>query len=372
MKPMAIYIHIPFCKRKCAYCDFVSYAGCEALYERYFSALYDEIDAWREKIGQYSLRSIFFGGGTPSLAPQEYIAQTIERIGRAMTIAPDTEITIEANPGAVDAEKLAAYRRAGVNRISFGVQSFDEGMLRAIGRIHTPQEAKEAVLLAKEAGFAHISIDLMYALPDQSMQSWRDTLHQALALPLDHISAYSLIVEENTPLGKAVREGRVSLPDEDCVNEMQRMAIVEFERAGLRRYEISNFARVGCESRHNTAYWQDIDYLGLGCAAHSLMENRRFSNPASLEEYLSGVRMQNLSERTEQDHREEILMLSTRMTRGLDLSAWTREFGECFEARYRAPIEKLRKYGLIEIENGFMRLTPMGMELQDAVVLEFL
>ena len=372
MNPLAIYVHIPFCKRKCAYCDFASFADCEALYQQYFDTLGGEIDAWQDKLRNYTLRSIFFGGGTPSLVPAEYIAGTIERISRYIEIPEDAEITIEANPGTVDMEKLSAYRKAGVNRISFGVQSFDAGLLMTLGRIHTPEEAENAVRMAKEAGFGRISIDLMYALPGQTMQMWLSTIETALALPVDHISAYSLIVEEGTQMGKWVSEGSVSLPDEDTVNEMQRMAVAKFEKSGLMRYEISNFAIPGSESRHNMAYWQDIDYLGLGCAAHSLMENKRFSNPDRLEDYLSGAGMQEITERSVSDRREEIIMLSTRMTQGLDLRKWQAEFHEDFEARYQKPIEKMKKYGLLEIENGFMHLTPAGMELQDVVVLEFL
>jgi len=372
MKPLAIYIHIPFCKRKCAYCDFASFAGCEHLYQQYFDVLGGEIDAWQDKLRNYTLRSIFFGGGTPSLVPAEYIAAAIERIARYIEITPETEITIEANPGTVDMEKLRVYRRAGINRISFGVQSFDAALLKALGRIHDPEEAKQAVFMAKEAGFERISIDLMYALPGQTMRTWQETIETALQLPVDHISAYSLIVEEDTQMGKWVSEGSVSLPDEDTVNEMQRMAVAKFEKAGLMRYEISNFAKPGSESRHNMAYWQDVDYLGLGCAAHSLMGNERFSNPNDLEAYLSGVRMQDLTVRSEMDRREEIIMLSTRMTSGLDLRKWKADFAEDFETIYQKPIEKMQNYGLVEIENGFMRLTLAGMELQDAVVLEFL
>ena len=372
MNPLAIYVHIPFCKRKCAYCDFTSFAGCEDRYKEYFDALGSEIDAWQDKLRISSMRSIFFGGGTPSLAPAKYIAETIGRISRYIAIAPDAEITIEANPGTVDMDKLTAYRKAGVNRISFGVQSFDANLLQTLGRIHDPEEAKNAVHMAKTAGFDHISVDLMYALPGQNMQMWLSTIETALSLPIDHISAYSLIIEEGTQMGKWVSEGSVTLPDEDTVNEMQRMAIAKFEKAGFMRYEISNFAKPGCESRHNMAYWKDIDYLGLGCAAHSLVDNQRFSNPDTLEAYLSGARMLELSERSMDDRKEEIIMLSTRMTMGLDLKKWRAEFNEDFEARYRKPIEKMKNYGLLEIENGFMKLTPAGMELQDAVVLEFL
>ena len=372
MKPLAIYVHIPFCKRKCAYCDFASFAGCESLYQQYFDTLGSEIDAWQHKLRNYTLRSIFFGGGTPSLVPAEYIAAAIERIARYIEIPPDAEITIEANPGTVDMEKLTTYRSAGINRISFGVQSFDADLLKTLGRIHTPEEAEKAVLMAKDAGFERISIDLMYALPNQTMQTWLSTIETALALPIDHISAYSLIVEAGTQMGKWVSEGSVKLPDEDTVNEMQRMAVAKFEKSGLKRYEISSFAVPGSESRHNMAYWQDIDYLGLGCAAHSLMENKRFSNPDDLDTYLSGIRMMDITERSVSDRKEEIIMLSTRMTMGLDIAKWNSEFHEDFEEHYRKPIDKMKNYGLLEIENGFMRLTPMGMELQDAVVLEFL
>lgn len=372
MNPLAIYVHVPFCKRKCAYCDFASYAGCEGQIDSYFKALGGEIDAWADELRAYQARSIFFGGGTPSLVPAERIAAVMEKLRSCVEFTPDIEITLEANPGTVDMEKLRAYRTAGINRLSFGVQSFDGELLKNLDRIHTPDEAKEAVHMAREAGFENISIDLMYALPGQTMAQWAKTLETAVALPLTHISAYSLIVEEGTRMARWVEEGKACIPDDDLVNEMQRMAVVKLAKAGFDRYEISNFARPGCESRHNYTYWTGGEYLGLGSAAHSLMNNLRFGNPPELERYIAGERMLNREERTREDRREEMLMLSTRTTRGLDLNEWQQLFTDRLEQSKAREIEKLKNYGLVEIENGFLKLTTMGLELQDSVVLELM
>ena len=372
MKPLAIYIHVPFCARKCAYCDFASFAGREDAWEDYFAALHAEMDAWADRLRAYEARSVFFGGGTPSLVPAEYISGALDQLRRLLPFAPDCEITLEANPGTLTADKLEAYRRAGVNRLSIGVQSFDADLLRNLGRIHTPGQAVDAVRMAADAGFENLSIDLMYALPGQSMVQWSETLDRAVTLPVKHISAYSLIVEPGTEMEKRVECGEAHIPDDDLVNGMQRMAVQRLAEHGLARYEISNFAVPGFESRHNLTYWQDGDYLGLGSAAHSLLENERFSNPPELERYLSGKRMCERTLRSLRDHREEVLMLSTRTLRGLDLARWQAEFGEDFEETHARQLRKLESYGLIEIEGGFLRLTPVGLELQDSVVLELM
>ena len=372
MKPLAIYIHVPFCARKCAYCDFASFAGREDAWQDYFAALRAEMDAWADRLRAYEARSVFFGGGTPSLVPAEYIADALDHLRRLLPLSADCEITLEANPGTLTADKLAAYRRAGVNRLSIGVQSFDAELLRNLGRIHTPEQAVDAVRMAAEAGFTNLSIDLMYALPGQSMAQWSETLARAVALPIKHISAYSLIVEPGTEMEKRVASGEAVLPDDDLVNEMQRMAVQRLAEQGFARYEISNFAAPGHESRHNLTYWQDGDYLGLGSAAHSLVENERFSNPPELARYLAGERMCERTERSLRDHREEVLMLSTRTLRGLDLARWQAEFGEDFVQGHARQLRKLESYGLIEIEGGFLRLTPVGLELQDSVVLELM
>ena len=372
MKPLAIYIHVPFCARKCAYCDFASFAGREDAWEDYFAALHAEMDAWADRLRAYEARSVFFGGGTPSLVPAEYISGALDQLRRLLPFAPDCEITLEANPGTLTADKLEAYRRAGVNRLSIGVQSFDADLLRNLGRIHTPGQAVDAVRMAADAGFENLSIDLMYALPGQSMVQWSETLDRAVTLPVKHISAYSLIVEPGTEMEKRVECGEAHIPDDDLVNGMQRMAVQRLAEHGLARYEISNFAVPGFESRHNLTYWQDGDYLGLGSAAHSLVENERFSNPPELARYLAGERMCERTARSLRDHREEVLMLSTRTLRGLDLARWRAEFGEDFESTHARQLNKLESYGLIEIEGGFLRLTPVGLELQDSVVLELM
>ena len=372
MKPLAIYIHVPFCARKCAYCDFASFAGWEDAWENYFDALGGEMDAWADRLRAYEARSVFFGGGTPSLVPAEYISGALDQLRRLLPFAPDCEITLEANPGTLTADKLEAYRRAGVNRLSIGVQSFDADLLRNLGRIHTPGQAVDAVRMAADAGFENLSIDLMYALPGQSMVQWSETLDRAVTLPVKHISAYSLIVEPGTEMEKRVECGEAHIPDDDLVNGMQRMAVQRLAEHGLARYEISNFAVPGFESRHNLTYWQDGDYLGLGSAAHSLVENERFSNPPELARYLAGERMCERTARSLRDHREEVLMLSTRTLRGLDLARWRAEFGEDFEITHARQLNKLESYGLIEIVGGFLRLTPVGLELQDSVVLELM
>ena len=372
LKPLAIYIHVPFCARKCAYCDFASFAGREDAWSDYFAALRAEMDDWADRLRAYEARSVFFGGGTPSLVPAEYIADALNRLRRLLPFAADCEITLEANPGTLTAEKLEIYRRAGVNRLSIGVQSFDEALLQNLGRIHTPLQAEDAVRMAAEAGFENLSIDLMYALPGQSMAQWSDTLARAVALPIRHISAYSLIVEPGTEMERRVQRGGAVIPDDDTVNEMQRLAVHRLAENGFARYEISNFARTGFESRHNLTYWQGGDYLGLGCAAHSLVENERFSNPPELARYLSGERMCERTARSLRDHREEMLMLATRTVQGMDLARWSALFGEDFESTHARQLKKLERYGLIEIEGGFLRLTPVGLVLQDSVVLELM
>jgi len=372
MKPLAIYIHVPFCVRKCDYCDFASFAGCESQFDAYFGALNDEIEAWREVLSAREITSIFFGGGTPSLPPVGYVCDALAHIHSIARFAGDIEITLEANPGTITPEKLAAYRGAGVNRISIGVQSFDADLLKSLGRIHSPRQAQDAIHMAHAAGFENISLDLMYALPGQTMQAWRDTIGTALALPIRHISAYSLIVEEGTRMFERVARGEVVIPDDETVNKMQRYAIAAFAQAGMPRYEISNFAMPGFESRHNMTYWLGGDYLGLGSAAHSLMDDMRFSNPSELAAYLAGQRMLDKTARTCEDRMEERLMLATRMVRGLELGKWAKDFGFRLEDRRAAEIRKMERYGLVEIKDGFLRLTTRGLELQDAVALELM
>lgn len=345
----ALYIHIPFCAQKCHYCDFASYPGREDAWQAYFSALKDELKTWINAVGN-KFSTAFIGGGTPSLVPPEYIARI------AQMVQAD-EFSMEANPGTITEDRLKAYLDAGINRISFGVQSFDDGLLKKIGRIHTADEAEEAVSLARRAGFSNINLDLMYALPGQTLSQWENTLSRAAEISPEHISAYSLIIEEGTPISKWAEE-----TDEDIVNSMQRMATKFLAENGYHRYEISNYAKPGYECAHNITYWQRGDYIGIGCAAHSLFENRRFSNPASLDEYLSGVRRIDEVLLDEDDIRDEYVLLGLRMTEGVDI----------FRIPDMKKAERLVKMGLAEIVDNRFFLNERGLEIQNAAVLELL
>lgn len=368
-KSLSLYIHVPFCLKKCAYCDFASFPNREGEWGRYFETLWAELADWKERLSGREAATVFFGGGTPTLVPAGYIAETLGRARSVVPFAADAEITLEGNPGTLTPEKLAIYRKAGVNRLSLGAQSFDDGLLRSLGRIHTAAQIREAVAMARDAGFSNINLDLMYALPDQTMARWSDTLDAAAALNVPHLSAYSLIVEDGTPMAARVESGAAVVPDDETVNAMQREAIKRLSKAGYVRYEISNYARPGHECRHNLVYWNRGDYLGLGCAAHSLLDGARFSNPASLDTYLAGVREQDRQVLTPADAMEETLMLATRTARGLDLAAWRAAFGPFGR---EAALERLKRGGFVEISHGFLRLTLRGMEVQDAVVLELL
>ena len=372
MTPLSLYFHVPFCASKCAYCDFASFPGREGDWRGYFEALWGEMDGWRERLAGYGIVTAFFGGGTPTLVPAEYIRETLDRARALVPFAPDVEITVEGNPGTLTPEKLATYRAAGVNRLSLGAQSFDDGLLRSLGRIHTAAQIREAVDMAREAGFSNVNLDLMYALPGQSEEQWLSSLDAAVALGVPHLSAYSLIVEDGTTMAARVASGAAALPDDDAVNAMQRAGIDLLSAAGLARYEISNYARPGYECRHNLFYWRQGEYLGLGCAAHSLLEGERFHNPASLDDYLSGTRRLDAQRLTPRDAMEETLMLSTRTARGLDLNAWRRDFGAPFEKGREATLDRLTEGGLICVDNGFLRLTRRGLELQNAVVVELM
>lgn len=375
---LSIYIHVPFCAKKCAYCDFASFSGREADWGRYFDEILTEIRRWSDVTDfgllrdKYRVKTVFVGGGTPTLVDAGYIEKVLDACREIAPFEEDAEITIEGNPGTLAPDGLAAYRRAGVNRLSLGAQSFDDGLLRMLGRIHTAGQIGKAVHMAWEAGFDNINLDLMYALPGQAMGQWADTLDAAVALGVPHISAYSLIVEPGTQMAARVASGALAVPDDDAVNAMQRQAISRLNAAGYRRYEISNYARPGYECRHNLVYWNRGDYLGLGCAAHSLLGGRRFHNPESVDDYLAGVRRQDETRLTARDVMEETLMLSTRTVQGLDLAAWESAFGTCFERGREDAIGRLEKGGMVECAGGRLRLTTRGMEVQDAVVLELL
>lgn len=365
--PLSLYIHVPFCRRKCAYCDFASYPNREGEWRQYFDTLMAEIRLWSEITDfgllsdRFDIETLYIGGGTPTLVPDQYITRLMDLV--RPWLSPSAEVTIEGNPGTLSREKLSACRRAGINRLSLGAQSFDDKMLRDMGRIHSSHQIKEGVDLAREAGFDNINLDLIYAWPGQEMDGWMDTLNRAIDLGVEHISAYSLIVEPGTQLAHRVGRGEVALPEDELVIAMQRSATRRLKEAGFDRYEISNYAVPGFESRHNLTYWRRGDYLGLGCAAHSMIDNCRFHNPESLEDYLRGMRRLDFQRLTEEDIFEETVMLGTRTIRGLDVKGLSRPLSHT---------ERLQGEGLIEFIDGRLSLTERGLEVQNAVVLELL
>ena len=287
LNPISIYIHIPFCVKKCAYCDFASFSGRMGRMGAYVDAVCREIRAQAAFFGKRRVKTVFFGGGTPTLMTGGQVQAIMDTLCECFYIEETAEISMEGNPGTVTAESLAAYRAAGVNRLSLGVQSMDDGLLAAIGRIHTAAQAREAVAFARAAGFENINLDLMLGLPGQTAGQWEETLAAAIALGPEHLSCYSLILEEDTPLYAAAQAGTCApLPDEDALDAMDAITTRLTEEAGYHRYEVSNWARPGRECRHNIVYWECESYLGIGCAAHGEMDGTRFEHTADVEEYV--------------------------------------------------------------------------------------
>lgn len=361
MNPVALYIHIPFCMKKCAYCDFASWAGREGDQARYLLKLEEEFRAAAARYGKLPVATVFIGGGTPSALPEDAVMRLMAMVRARFDLAGDAEVTVEANPGTLSKEKLRAWRDSGVNRLSMGVQAAQPRLLQLLGRIHSPGQAIQSVEWAREAGFRNLNLDLMYALPGQTMAEWVESVQFALKLSPEHLSLYSLILEPGTPMTRAVEEGKLPAPDDETSLQMQRAAGRILARRGFHRYEISNYARQGFECRHNLTYWTRGDYLGLGCAAHSMMAGERFENTGDLDEYLSGVREVARRAIGADEAREEAILLGTRTARGIPLE---------LVAGKKDAVERLRSGGFVTVSKGRLALTERGMEVQNAVVLE--
>lgn len=385
-RPLSIYIHIPFCVRKCLYCDFLSAPASGETMEAYASCLCREIEAAGKLYPDYEVRTVFFGGGTPSILKKERICQIMEVLRRAFSLAEDAEITIEVNPGTVDADKLAAYYAAGINRLSIGVQSLQENELQALGRIHSTEDFFQTYSMAIKSGFNNINVDLMSAIPEQTLESCQDTLRQLLSLdrPPSHISAYSLIIEEGTPF----YENTPVLPDEEMDRLFYKITNDILKAAGYHRYEISNYAREGCQCRHNRVYWERGEYLGFGIGAASLMQETRFSNIRDLQTYLkllSGEAAdgpstgqltehlrQEVSHLTEREQMEEFMFLGLRLTEGVSKKRFFKTFGKKFTDVYPGISEKLIREGLLVQEGDRLKLTELGLDVSNRVMAEFL
>ena len=377
MDGFGVYIHIPFCRRKCFYCDFPSHAGEEALMRRYREALCRDIAAKGSFcLSEGSVRTVYIGGGTPTaLLPDDLLA-VIAAVRESFRLTGAEEFTVEANPGTVDAALLAHLRTAGVNRLSFGVQSFSDTLLSAIGRIHTAEEAEDAVRMARQAGF-RVSLDLMYGLPGQTLADVEDSVARAAALDVGHISAYGLAVEDGTPFARMEAEGRLGLPTDEACGDMYDYITQELPRLGYLRYEISNYAKEGEESRHNLAYWQDVPYIGIGAAAHSYWQGRRTENEAGLRHYIACIEEGRSPAREEEppsreSHMEEFAFLALRTATGVDKRRFCETFDCAIREVYGEAIDRLQAAGLVEESAESIRLTALGMKFGNRVFEEFL
>lgn len=379
-KAWGIYAHIPYCVKKCAYCDFISAAvgTNEAEMEDYAAALRAEIlreaPPLRARFGDAA--TIYIGGGTPTVLPAKLLAGIIETIREAA--GTPAECTVEANPGTVDEDDLTQLRAAGADRLSLGVQSFDDRLLRVIGRIHTAAEARAAFHVARAAGFRNISIDLMYGLPTQTLADLKHSVAAALALAPEHISVYGLIVEEGTPFAAAEAAGRLALPTEDAAEEMYDWLMRELPAQGFVRYEISNFARAGFESRHNLGYWRNVPYLGVGAGAHGYADGVRWANESDTHAYISGIRADMSvrtpedAERTRANAMEEYAFLALRTAEGIDEEDFRRTFGAAMDEVYADVIAKYTAQGLLRRSENHVALTEAGMKLGNEVFAAFL
>ena len=378
--PLALYVHIPFCETKCPYCDFNTYAAIEPLMPEYVTALASEIEAWGSLLDHPQVGTIFFGGGTPSYLPAEDIETLLSRVRDAFKVAGDAEITLESNPGDLDAEKLAAYRDQGINRLSIGVQSFDDELLAMLGRRHDAATAISAFEAARSAGFENVSIDLMFGLPHQTREQWRDTLSQCLSLALEHTSLYALTVEPNTPMEHSVKSGELPEPDPDLAADMYLDACDRLERAGYSHYEISNWARAGLESRHNLAYWRSSPYLGVGPGAHSYVSGHRFENLKSPRSYIDRMAasflplavddarghpvetmrhagpVADVEEATISIEISDAFMMGLRLSGGISAPAFEKRFGMTLRDARAEQIDELVIAGMLESDEVGIRI----------------
>src|SRR6266566_4941592 len=382
LETASLYLHIPFCHTRCHYCDFNTYAGILPLREPYVRALLTEIEL-AGKLARHAdgkprrSRTIYFGGGTPSLLTVTQITRLLNACRKAFAVDEDAEITLEANPGTLCLQQLAGLRAAGVNRLSMGAQSFDAELLKTLGRIHSPGDIVQALRNAYAAGFTSINLDFMFGLPGQTMRHWQETLDQALALHPEHFSLYSLIIEEGTPFYTWAEEGRIIPGDEDLCADMYEYADERLQGEGYINYEISNWALPGHASRHNLTYWQNLPYLGLGAGAHSFFADKRFSNERDPQVYIQTLKKRQLpiveSETIERlQQMSETAFLALRMAQGLHLPTFEERFAESFASFVGNRLRIVEEAGLLEKADGWLRLSKRGRLLGNEVFMRLL
>lgn len=373
-KEIGIYIHIPFCKQKCYYCDFISYCNKDDLIKDYIQAVKKELELQKIKS---QITTVYIGGGTPSYIDSKYIREIMEEI-KQKNISEEAEITIEVNPGTVTKEKMQEYKESGINRLSIGLQSIQDDLLKQIGRIHNFEQFLETYKIARKVGFKNINVDLMLGLPNQRIKDLKESLEEIIKLNPEHISVYSLIVEENTPISNKIEKGELQLPEEETERNMYWYVKNTLELNGYKHYEISNFAKKDYESKHNINCWRQKEYIGIGASAHSYRDIIRYSNTENIEEYIKNVKKGNLERnriiheiQKEDDTRKEFMLLGLRQIDGIKISEFKNKFGDNPIYLYRQELNKLVSEKLITIDDDNIRLTNKGIDLANLVWEEF-
>lgn len=377
MKDLAIYIHIPFCMSKCYYCDFISFPGLDNKVEEYIEYLIQEISLYKDTLKEYKVKTIFIGGGTPSYLEAKYIDKILNEIYKRFNTKKIEEITIEANPGTLDKNKLKAYKEIGINRISLGVQSLNDRLLKTIGRSHTSYDFYKSYELIKSLGFKNVNTDLIFGLPYQTLEDLESTLERIIELEVEHISFYSLILEENTLMNKWYHKGKISLPDEDIERQMYHDGIKLLKNNGYKHYEISNFAKEGYECRHNLFYWKLKPYIGFGIAAHSNLNGKRFWNFSNFSSYYNYLdKKVPALEGEELINREmeiaEYLIMGLRLINGINKNEFTNRFHIKIEDIYGDILKKHEEQGLLITDGENIRFTTKGLDISNIVYVDLL
>lgn len=403
MNGLEIYIHIPFCVKKCDYCDFLSAPADLETKEKYVEALINEIKLNKNKMSEYVVDTVFIGGGTPSLLEENQISKIMSVLRDNCNMSENPEITIECNPGTITESKLLEYKKSGINRISFGLQSANDEELKSIGRIHNYAGFLESYNLARKCGFDNINVDLMSALPGQTLKSYEETLNKVVRLEPEHISAYSLIVEENTLMYDRVKKAQIKginiLPDEESERKMYYLTNNILRSNGYRKYEISNYSKPGKECKHNIGYWQRKEYLGFGIGAASLYKENRYNNISDINKYIEVLTnnikensisnvgnssevenqvnilnsiVKNLQQLTERDRMEEFMFLGLRMMEGVSMEKFERYFGKPYMEVYGKVQKRMEDKRFLINDNGYVKLTEFGIDLSNYVMSEFL
>ncbi|HEX3030604.1 MAG TPA: radical SAM family heme chaperone HemW [Clostridia bacterium] len=375
-KEIGLYIHIPFCKSKCHYCDFNSFSGRDSIVPAYFDSIKREITLYSDRLKSYTIKTIFLGGGTPSYIDPHYIYEVMNLCRKKLDITSNAEISIETNPGTLTYEKLIAYKDIGINRLSIGLQAWQNHILKGLGRIHTNSEYIENFYEARKAGFSNINTDLIFGLPGQTLKDWNETLERVIELKPEHLSCYSLKIEEGTEFGRLKDAGKLEEIEDELDREMYYMAIEKLKKEGFSHYEISNFAKPGYECKHNMIYWRAEEYIGFGAGAHSYFQGKRYNNASNPEEYSAALNrgiqpLEDIQEIDREEQMSEYMLLGLRLIEGIDCLEFESRFNANVFSLYGDRIAVLCKKKLLETEERFIRLTPKGLDFANEVFMEF-